>query len=620
MSYRIEGKDIVISGFEKGIADSPYLGISDMRNIDNITVPGEASAGFSVTNTVTQVAVSAAAVTVDDPTDTFTWAGTTPLLANTAITTTAGGVNVNNAYYIVNPTGTTFQISLTAGGSPAAVSGASGVFSTINMGKPKFFAPLSLASSSGFTYSYFMADDNGRVWYYYQGSQWIYMKSLGANNENTGGGSSGNNGNGLVIYKNYLFLFRQQQLEYIQVAAANVVSTLTNLTTAGNWNLTWQSLTAGWITTNQPADVSHYAIVGQDDVIYFCNTAFVGSLFQVDGQTFDPTNAATYTYNRIALALPTSDNAQCLAELGTKLLVGGTKNQIYPWDRISNSYTYPILLSENGIARMVTVNTNTYIFCGQRGRIFVTNGSQAELFAKIPDHLSGTISPYFTWGDAAFSRNKLLFGVQATDNAGTAINTYGGTWAIDLNTNGTFYTPGGVGLRVLNQQSYGTYAGITSALFGLLGSLTSDGSGLLMGWYTSSNTTGSVDKGSATPYTGGQSYVDSDLIPVGTFLKPFNPSQIEWKTSVPIGANGTTETVALYYRPTFFDSYTLIGTTSSATGLLVGGASAISDKYTASFEGLQWAQFRVVLTPNATTPTYCRLTEMRIRDYPSEPK
>jgi len=62
MSYRIEKgtNDIVIDGWEVGISNSPYQstlntalvaqGVSDARNIDLITVPGEASVAMATQN------------------------------------------------------------------------------------------------------------------------------------------------------------------------------------------------------------------------------------------------------------------------------------------------------------------------------------------------------------------------------------------------------------------------------------------------------------------------------------------------------------------------------------------------------------------------------------------
>ena len=50
MAYSFQGTDIVINGFEKGISDDPYRGINDMRGVNIISVPGEASVSYSQTN------------------------------------------------------------------------------------------------------------------------------------------------------------------------------------------------------------------------------------------------------------------------------------------------------------------------------------------------------------------------------------------------------------------------------------------------------------------------------------------------------------------------------------------------------------------------------------------
>jgi len=606
MSYKLEGKDIVVSGFDGGIADSPYKGISDIRNVDLISIPEEASVAFKTTTTITQSPLATQAFTASSSSGLLlTWAGGTALADNTAVTVANSGgalptgLAVDTAYYVINSTATTFKLALTAGGAAIAFTDAgtgTHTFSTINMGKPKFKSTASSTALGVLAYYYFLLDANGRAWYYYQQSQWVYMKNLGAGNENTAGVTE--NGNGLVFWKNYLLVFRWQNIAIIQVIDASGINTITELTTAGNWTVAWQSMIGPWSTSNYPTNVSHAAIAGPtDDVVYFCNTAFIGTIMQNAGTVFAPGTAATFTFNASALALPLAEIAQCLAQLGTNILAGGLYNIVYSWDRVSPGYL-PIFISENLVAQIVTTNTTAYFFAGQRGRIFECNGSQAQLFKKVPDHLSNTVNPYYTWGGALTSRNQLYFGVQATDNARVAINQYGGLWAIDLDSKA---------IRLVNRLSYASYAGIASSLTTVLGPTTSDGFGLLIGWFT---TVGGVDKGSSAPYSGGESYVDSDMMPLGTFLDPFTPTQVEWKTSVGIGANGTSESVALYYRTNLSDSFTLIGSTSSTTG-------QISDMYQVNFQKAQWVQLRAVLTSNATTPTYCRLTEFRIRDWPS---
>jgi hypothetical protein len=277
--------------------------------------------------------------------------------------------------------------------------------------------------------------------------------------------------------------------------------------------------------------------------------------------------------------------------LGTNLLVGGSKNQIYPWDRISTSFAYPILIAENNVKEMVTVNTNTFIFVGNRGRIWITNGTQAQLFKKVPDHLSETVEPYFTWGGACSIKNQLYFGVQATTNSGTANNNYGGVWAIDLDTKA---------IRLTNQLSYGTYAGVASIVFPIF-STSPAGTGLYIGWDNGLSGYG-IDITSSSPYTTYKAYIDTDNIPIGTLRTPKTPSNIEFKLATPLVSG---EGVKISYRLDFSKSFSEVFETTT-----VGAFSGVSS---VNFQNAQWLQLRVETKSTASSPSYVRLTEIRIR-------
>lgn len=597
MAFQFENKDLVITGWENGIAESPYAGTSDIRNMDLVSIPTEASVALATTATVTQASLQAQAFTASSSSGIlFTWAGGTALANNTAVTFATTGslptnIAVNIAYYVINTTATTFQVALSAGGAAVAFSaaGSNSTFSTIDMVAPKFITPYGYTDNiTGlYTYIYFCVDVKGRVWVYYATtSQWIYMNNPYQSETRPGVTQAGN---GQAVYRDYLFAFESQNINYMKVVTSGVPQTISYLTTYTNWVQAWKSMIAPWITSNFPITISHYAIVGQNDVVYFCNTAFVGSIQRVAGKTFDPTDATSYVYNASALALPSNEISQCLSVLGTTLLVGGQLNVIYSWDRVSVGYI-PIYFAENSIARIVSINTNAYVFIGQRGRIYVTNGVSAQLFKKVPDHLSNQPNPYFTWGDATYNRNQLYFGVQATNNSGTAINQYGGLWALDVDTKA---------LRLVNQLSYGTYLGNVTALSSLGGLPTSDGYGLYIGWFT---TVGGIDKGSSTPYTGTQAYLDTEIIPIGQFLNKYTFTNIEWKLAVPLVSG---ESVTLSYRTNVTASYTQIGTTNTV--------GALSDVYLMNFDQVQWIQIRAQLTSTASTPSYVRLKEIRLR-------
>jgi len=677
MSYRVEKNgeniDIVIDGWSNGIASDPYSGIGDMRNVDNSSIPGEVSVAFKTEAMISQAPITSATVTVDHTTDVFTYNGTVPLEVNTCITFTnsggalPAGLSANTPYYIKTvPTPTTFTISaVSAGGAQKLVTDngtGTQTFSTINMGTPKFFTKGLYDNYYNF---YFLGDSNGRIWVYNSGgligstNKWVYLQ-----NQTTEDPVFLSGMNCLIYWKGYLFWFTATTI-YVKAIGdpANFKMPSLAWLTGGGW-LSWKTSATSTNSTD-----SKYALVGQDDILYFCNKTYVGSIKENVDEEFHPVTGATaadgittdndatistatnfftsgmvgspiegtgipagayiisytdaknveisedatitdtgvtitiptsYTYNANALDLPSDDEAICLAELGVNLLVGGRNNKIYPWDRVSPSFSYPILLSENFVSRMVTVNTTTYIFLGQRGRIYVTNGANVSLFTKIPDFLSDTVTPYFMWTDAIFNRNKLYFGFQCKNNSGTVLDKYGGLWSIDLQDNG---------IKLENKMSYDTYAGYVTAIFPNLKSTnsptvfpSSDGYGLFIGWY--SGTTGGVDKGISTPYVAGEAYIDSDMIPIGLFLEKRNPTNLEFKLTTPLV---TGESVALYYRDHVTDTYTSVPITQGGS---VGDISGIAIP---NFQDLEWIQLRAVLTSTASSPSFVRLRELRIR-------
>jgi hypothetical protein len=225
--------------------------------------------------------------------------------------------------------------------------------------------------------------------------------------------------------------------------------------------------------------------------------------------------------------------------------------------------------------------------------------------------------PVVRWRDASFYRDQLLLSFSATTNTGSTLNTTSGAWVIDLEQDA---------LRLLNKTTNSGYTGTTLMVIdrppGNSSSVTTGATGtaIIVGWY--SGTTYAVDVGSSAPYTSYEAYIETDMIPVGTMLNQQTPAQVEWKTSVPLGGNGTQESIKVSYRTNLNDSFTEIGNTV-ATGTTVVGTTtgtttgyAVSDYYQANFQKVQWVQLKVEMSSNSTTPTYCRLTEIRIRDFP----
>jgi len=338
------------------------------------------------------------------------------------------------------------------------------------------------------------------------------------------------------------------------------------------------------------------------------------------GLTF--TVPTSWTFNASSLTLQNADMITSLEFQGQSILIGALGKYIYPWDRISLGYTTPIYLSENFTQKMVTVNTTTYVFCGYKGRIYQTNGSNVSFYKQMPQQLSKTVNPYYLFSDAVYNRNKLYFGVQCFTNAGVVIPEYGGLWCIDLETDALFQ----VDITTKN-----TTAGFVSSLLQYeykTQSMTmplGDGYGLMIGWTAtnsvssagfgsgyisaewngSSPTYGGTDKGISVPYSGGESYIVSDLIPVGQLKTKRTFENLEYKLSTPLVSG---ESVTLSYRTDINSAFTDVPITSGGG---VGDVSGLTD--TVNFENAQWVQIKATMTSTSTTPSFVRIKEIRIR-------
>lgn len=706
--------DILMGGFEQGIGDSPYSGLTDMRNVNISSVPSEAAINFA-TSLASPPAWSGTVVSAGTPTSaTVTYTSATGTPSEIMAITFSGsslptGITAGKTYFAYpNGTGTfllyndpliTSAVNITATGV--------GTFSTVQMGTPIHWT-YQTTSNTALVNMTFILDNNGRVWANYPsyyGSLWFFTGNTlqsdsayanglvwyeGSNPPPAGitwtaGIAAASTASGIFTYdyptgtiqnaspvvftnitglsgvaanrtywinninstnttfeiysdpylttqiiptttgtatvtnyynssgyQGYLFLFRGSAIDYM------------NVTTFGwtyNWwplNPSYTSMTTPYLNSPSTAGNSHYALVGQDNVIYYCDGNYIGSIGQTNplNVPFDPTNSvltgntagytSTYNWSIQALELPSQDCSTWLAELGTSLLISGVRNYIYPWDRTvyintdgttQTSFSTPIVVAEPNITRMITVNTNTYLFAGNRGRIYITNGSQAQLFKKIPDHLSGVVEPYYVWGAIGYSQNQLYFGFKTQTNGGTTLNS-GGLWAIDLNTNA---------LRLVNILSYGTYGGYASLFFPNppQGPTLTGGNAFFVGWNNGS--ANGIDVSITGPYTGGQSYIVSDMIAVGTALHPSTATQLEFKLSTPLK---TGESVQLLMGSSLNDLY---GTgTMTPVGTIMGTGTELFGNFPITVQAQQWLLVKAILTYASGTPSYNRLVGLRI--------
>lgn len=586
MAYTLDpnGRDLIVSGWEKGIADDPYSGLSDMRGLNVVSVPGEASVNFATDRISSSVPTVGTVVSADAGANTVTYTGAAGLENGMAVTFSGGslptGIVAGTVYWVSALSGGTFTLDTTfATGSVLNITAdGTGLFSVVAMGTPKHSA-----YDSG-NDTHWLVDDDGRVWTNKLTTTSGYWKFTGNATDST------SNGNGLLYFPAtdgtaFVFVWRNSRIDYTAVGTVSWVYGWDPVDgTTGNTDAYLNTAAA----TNRP----HNAVVGQGNTAYYCDNQYLGSWFQADPLVaFVPTTLSTYSFSKQAVGIEITDQANCLAVFGSSVLIGGARNAIYSWNRLSFGYQYRILLAESGVSWIEVVNTTAYCFAGNRGRIYATNGTQAKLYKKVPDHLSGTVEPYFTWGGVGSTKNQLYFGCYATDNAGTPIEEYGGLWAIDMDTNA---------IRVANRLSYGDYSGYASCVIPRLTAAAQPsnplGAGLFVGWV------GGLDVTTQYPYDEYVAYADSELIPIATYLQGRTFENVEFKLTTPLVSG---EGIKISYRLKFTDSFAQIGETT-ATG-------AFSDVYTANFENAQWVQFRVELKSTESSPSYARLKELRIR-------
>lgn len=389
---------------------------------------------------------------------------------------------------------------------------------------------------------------------------------------------------GFVYWKGYLFAFWQGKPYYSHDSGAS-----------------WTDWSGTIGSTNYNAQGS-FAFVAADDVLYFCNGSYIGSILQNLGASFDPTDSTTYTPNLKALSLPSNESSTYIAQLYPNLLIGGVTNKVYVWNILTRDPQFDsiLFLPENYTRTIVSSNNNAYIFAGNtiipsgKGNIYITNGSQVDLYKKLPDNfvtIGGTVSdvqePYWVFGDAMYHRNRLYFGAQAySSKTGSVISDTGDVWCIDINSQALFRAnklATGSFVRVINPIQTGSAGTPLSGLSYFVGDQTK------------------LDYSSTT--MGQTARVIFDKVPVGTNFVPKTYEQAEIKLAVALASG---ESVALTVFTDVNPNGLTVGTMTSTDGM--------SKVFTPlNFQGIQWLQPQVVLTPTNTNPTYVRMRDLRFR-------
>lgn len=536
-----------------GIGDSPHVGTALLQCVEIGTFPGAARVGKlpltsflpAASGTFTAVAAtdictSAAMITTANTTGNVVQLTTTGTLP--------GGLSPSTNYFVirVDQLAGTFKLATTIANANAGTAinitdAGTGVHTvtTLAIGTINHYATDPRTGTT------FCIDSNGRVWYNDSGTFQLL-------NGNTLTNASGQ---GIAVFRvsdgsaTYLFAFRNALVDVVNVLG-------TTQKEAPSWTNGWQSMNSGAGASN-----SHYALLGQDNIIYFCDDRYVGSIAEKAGQVFDPSSGATYTYNNQALDLPLGSLNYWLEQLGVNLLIAPSNDGfLYPWDRTSDSYGLPIPVGENGLNKMKNIGNIVYLLAGTRGNIYWTQGTYVRPFKTIPYFLSngGTTTPTatpVTWGGIGSADGKLIVGVGASSGRS-------GVYMID---------PNGV-MTLDNVPSTGA-ARVTA----FLGSTEF----YQMGY------AGGADHMDTTRYSSlGTVILQSPLYRIGNKVQKSTISEIEYQI-----ATGVTGSIRVGYRTDIASAFTTLTTFTTS-------ASAVSDNYDAGLTDLEAIQFQVELSGN----------------------
>lgn len=195
---------------------------------------------------------------------------------------------------------------------------------------------------------------------------------------------------GAYEYQGYIYFATQSRLHRIATASADG---------AANWTA---NIALNWKTFSV-TDALFHPMVEQNLVLYIGDGNYVA---QVDAGTFSAN----------ALDIKTPLRIKSLGKFGTDLLIGTytadtvTKSELFRWNTWSVSFTNSDTIEEVGINAFLEADNYVFIQAGLAGNIYVYNGTQLELYKKIPGDYSLTKYGYVYPQSVANFHGEILFG------------------------------------------------------------------------------------------------------------------------------------------------------------------------------------------------------------------
>lgn len=329
-------------------------------------------------------------------------------------------------------------------------------------------------------------------------------------------------------------------------------------------------------------------LMAQDGYMYFTNGNLIGRITAISYDT--GTGILTVTSSSNVLDLPRNIYAVTMTELGSKLLIGTQEGNsffvrhsfkganIYPWDRVSSSFSLPVKINENSINAMISHRNQVYFSAGDDGRIYTTDGTNYQLVKRLPYNRAGRYNPTSYVYPNAMCINQqghLLVGLSANYDATSTTTT--GIWEIALTQGYPTHLP-----FFSRDENLGQTSNIRIGLVRVL-----DANSLSFG--VQSGTTYELSKTSSTVLNSNYTAKwRTGIFMVGNRKNRKSFNTLEFLLSKPLLAN---QGIKIAYRKNLNDSFTTIGTYDYST---LG--SVISHETKALIADAEMVQFEISLT------------------------
>jgi hypothetical protein len=229
---------------------------------------------------------------------------------------------------------------------------------------------------------YWFSYESGKIWQNKNGTYTLVYTTSAA--------AGANICLGAYEYQGYIYYATESRLHRIAVANADGAAAW-----SANIALNWATFVNTDALFHPMAEVNLVLYIG-------------------DGRDIAQVDAGTFSNSALDIATPL--RAKCLGKFGTNLLIGTfvadtvTKTQIINWNTWSNSFTSSDDIPEVGINAFLQADNMILVSCGTKGNIYSYNGSQLELWGKIPGEYSATATGEVYPSSVANKEGQILIG------------------------------------------------------------------------------------------------------------------------------------------------------------------------------------------------------------------